>query len=197
MPTAPLVIRVLVVAASLATLPAVATATTVVELTFPDLVRRAAIIAIGTVSEVRAQWDAARQAPFTAVTFANLRVLKGDPGGSTMTLQFLGGPTPEGLVLTIPGMPRFTVGEKNVVFSTGNEQDFCPLVGVWQGLFRVVFDPQRGVETVSDSFHVPVVGIRDGRILKLPPATPAGEALTLPTLVQRIEQELGGGYDQP
>ena len=80
-----------------------------------------------------------------------------------MTLQFLGGHTPQGSVLTIPGVPRFTIGEKPVVFCAGNQRDFCPLVGLWQGVLRVRFDPQRGVETVSDNFHVPIIVVEGGR----------------------------------
>jgi len=54
-------------------------ATTVTEQTFPDLVHRAEVIAVGTVTGIREQWDEARQAPLTYVTFSNLTVLKGDP----------------------------------------------------------------------------------------------------------------------
>lgn len=173
-------------------------ATTVLEQTFPDLVHQAEVIAVGTVTGIQEQWDAARQAPLTYVTFANLTVLKGDPGGESMTLEFLGGHTPDGKVLTVSGVPRFTVGEKHVVFCAGNHRDFCPLVGLWQGLLGVAFDPQRGVETVSDNFHVPIVGVQGGRFLKLTPEAPAPqEALPLSTLMDLIQQELRSSYGQP
>lgn len=174
-----------------------ARATTVIERPFADLVQRAEIIAVGTVVEVREQWDEAQQAPLTAVTFSDLTPLKGHPQGGALTLYFLGGPTPHGTYLSIPGMPRFAVGEKNVVFSAGNQRDFCPLVGLWQGRLRVTFDPRRGVETVSDNFHVPIVGIRDGKFLKRRPVSPPEEALSLPSLLQRIRQELQRANGQP
>lgn len=166
-----------------------AQATSVTDVSFPDLVRRAEIIAVGTVSEIKEQWDETRKAPLTLVTFSDLTVLKGNPGAS-MTLEFLGGHTPKGLILTIPGVPQFKVGEKTVAFSAGNHRDFCPLVGVWQGLLRVMTDPQRKIETVSDNFRIPIVKIHEGKFVKLSPATSEQVPLSLPALLQAIQQEL-------
>jgi hypothetical protein len=179
----------LIVSVALLTSAQAVHATTVVELTFTDLVGQADVIAVGTVSDIREQWDAAQQVPLTLVTFSNLSVLKGNPGTS-MTLEFLGGTMPNGLVMVIPGIPRFTVGEKTVVFRTGNQREVCPLVGVWQGLLRVVNNPQQGVETVSDSFRIPLVKIQAGKFTKLSPTNATQETLSLPTLLQAIEHEL-------
>jgi hypothetical protein len=168
---------------------AFAHATTVVERPFPELVQQAEIITIGTVIEVREEWDATQQAPLTVVTFSDLTTLKGPQTGS-LTLYFLGGHTAEGMYLAIPGVPRFTVGEKNVVFSAGNRRDFCPLVGIWQGRLRVQFDPQRKLETVSDNFRTPIVGLKKGRFVKKRATSPPEDALSLPTLIDLIQQEL-------
>jgi len=169
--------------------PGPARATSVVETNFSDLVRQAEVIAVGTVSDIREQWSEERKAPLTLVTFSNLTVLKGAPGDS-FTLEFLGGHTPNGLVMVISGVPSFTVGEKTVVFCSGNHRDFCPLVGIWQGLLRIAVDPQRGVETVSDNFRVPIVKIQNGKFVKLTPGFPAQESLPLSGLLRAIEQEL-------
>jgi hypothetical protein len=178
-------------------LPTLARATTVVEQTFPDLVQQAEVIAVGTVTGIREQWDATRQAPITNVTFSRLTVLKGNSGEETLTLEFLGGHTPDGRVIAIAGVPRFTVGEKTVVFSAGNRQALCPLIGAWQGLLRVAFDPRRGVETVSDNFRVPIVGMQQGRFQKRSPAFPLREALSLPTVLDLITQEMRGSDGRP
>jgi len=164
-------------------------ATSVTEFTFADLVTHAEVIAVGTVTEIRDQWDETQKAPLTLVPFANLTVVKGSPG-SSFTLEFLGGKMPNGLVMTIPGVPQFAVGEKAVVFCAGNHRDFCPLVGIWQGLLRVVMDPQRGVETVSDNFRVPIMKIEDGKFVKRSPETGAQPPLSLSTLIQTIQQTL-------
>jgi hypothetical protein len=169
-------------------------ATSAVERTFSDLVYHAEVIAIGTVTDISEQWNAEHQAPITLVTFSNVSVLKGTANNGRLVLHFLGGRTPAGVSLTIPGVPRFTVGEKNILFSAGNQRDFCPLVGLWQGRLRVALDPQRGVETVSDNFRVPLVGVRDGKFLRRGPDTALQEALSLPEIIQFIRQELRRGY---
>jgi len=162
-------------------------ATSAVEVTFTDLVTQADVIAVGTVTEIREQWDTEKKTPLTLVTFSNLTTVKGSPD-SSFTLEFLGGKMPNGLVMVVAGVPQFTVGEKAVVFSAGNHRDFCPLVGVWQGLLRVATDPQQGVETVSDNFHIPIVKIQDDKFVKLSPETAAQPSLSLSTLLQTIEQ---------
>src|SRR5262245_39343239 len=107
-----------------------------------------------------------------------------------MILEFVGGPMPNGLVMVVSGVPHFTVGEKTVVFSTGNHQDFCPLTGVWQGLLRVTANPELGVETVSDSTHVPIVKIQNGKFMKFSTGVTTQETLSLPDLIQAIQTEL-------
>ena len=194
---ATMAIRILLPALGLLIPSGYAVATTAPEQSFPDLVHRAEMIVVGTVTGIQEQWDTARQAPFTYVTFSQLTVLKGNPGGDSLTLQFLGGPTPEGTFLAVTEVPHFTVGEKTVVFSAGNHRDFCPLVGIWQGLLRVYFDSQRAVEIVSDNAHRPITGVQNGRFLKLRPQGPTQEALPLSTLIQLIQQEQGRIYGRP
>jgi hypothetical protein len=195
-PTSP-ILRALALAVSLLFALNSAQATSVIEQTFPDLVHRAEVIVVGTVTDIREQWDAERKAPVTLVTFSNLTVLKGAAEGGSLTLQFLGGRTPEGKVLAIAGVPRFTVGEKTVVFCVGNGRSFCPLVGIWQGLLRVTMDPQRREEIVRDSFHTPLLGIQNRRFVKLSQGTSTQDALSLSALLQSITQELGSSYVQP
>ena len=193
-PTKKLLCSFLFVSAGM--LPTPLLATTIIEQTFPDLVHQAEVIAVGTVTGIQEQWDATRQAPITNVTFSHLTVLKGDPGGESITLEFLGGHTPDGMVLAIAGVPRFSMGEKHVVFCAGNHRDFCPLVGLWQGLLRVTFDPQRGVETISDNFRMPIIRVQDGRFLKQTQEAPSQEALPLSTLMELISQEMRNPYGQ-
>jgi hypothetical protein len=166
-----------------------ARATSVTEFTFTDLVTQADVIAVGTVTDIRDHWDAEKKAPLTLVTFSNLTVVKGSPGNS-FTLEFLGGKMPDGLVMTIPGVPQFAVGEKALVFCAGNRRDFCPLVGIWQGVLRVMADPQRKTETVSDNFRVPIIGIEGGKFVKRSPATVTQPPLSLSALLQTIQQTL-------
>ena len=157
--------------------PAALRGTTVVKMTFSEVVDAATVISVGTVSSVEYVWDAEQGIPFTDVTFADLDVLHGTIPGSDLKLRFTGGPTPDGLVLEIAGMPRFTVGQRTVIFSDPAGGGICPLVGWWQGLYRVARDTERGVDVVFDHAGVPMVGF-DG---------PPGE------LVARVSAPAGAG----
>ena len=183
-------------------------ATTVERMTFSEVVRGAAVIAAGTVSTVDTVWDPDQERPFTEVTFEDedLEVLKGEVGQRPLTLRFLGGKTPGGLVLRVSGMPRFEVGQKAVVFSSSPDgAAICPLVGWWQGLYRIVHDAKRDVLTVADHAGRPVAGF-DGvvgeRVVRLSAragaakapkadtASPADDALTLAAFRDLIGDEL-------
>ncbi len=168
-------------------------ATTVLAESFPDLVHKAEVIAVGTVTGINNHWDAARRAPFTVVTFSNLNVLKGTTEGDTLSLYFLGGITPKGHTISVHGVPRFSIGEKNIVFCAGNQRNFSPLVGVWQGRLRIAFDTQRQVETVRDNFHAPILGVQNGQFLKKTPGSPAlqQQPVSLSSFLQLIQNELG------
>ncbi len=168
-------------------------ATTVLEKNFPDLVHEADVITVGTVTDIREQWDPVRKAPFTLVTFSNLDVLKGNTRESDLTLYFLGGHTPDGKILRVDGVPQFRPGERSVVFCTANQRDFCPLVGIWQGVYRVTFDPKQGIETISDHAYVPITKVHKGKVHKSTRHS-SRQALSLTTLKQLIQQELQSPY---
>ena len=148
-------------------LPAVAGATTVVEVSFTTLVEDAEVIAVGTVTAIEPEWNAQTETPWTLVTFSDLEVLKGEVAAPTLTLHFVGGPLPDGRVLELIGTPEFSVGERSVVFSTGNQYNAVPLVGLWQGMYRVVFDVERGIDTVHDHAGQPMATLptSEGRLL--------------------------------
>ena len=176
-------------------------ATTVLEKSFSSLVQDAEVIAIGTVTAIENEWDAEKKAPFTLVTFSDLEVLKGEVGQTELTLHFLGGPTPDGLVMQIAGVPQFSVGERNVVFSVGNRYQAVPLVGMWQGVYRVVRDPDSGGEVIHNHARQPVTTLptEEGGILhdEAPLVQEQSEqpstAMPLDTFTQRIAQELSRG----
>ena len=186
------------VALSLVLLSSPAWATTVLEKSFPELVQDAEVIAIGTVTAIEAEWNAQKRAPFTLVTFSDLEILKGEAGQTELTLHFLGGPTPDGLIMQIAGVPQFRLGERSVIFCVGNQHNSVPLVGMWQGVYRVVFDAERGIETVHNHAGQPVTALptEEGRILhdEAPivqeQKEAQQEAMSLGTFTQMIEREV-------
>ena len=140
-----------------------ARAMTVVKRDFPALVARAEQIVIGTVTDVSHEVDAAGS-PSTLVTFSDLVVLKGS-ADNTVTLRLYGGPTGN-VVIQVPDMPQFTTGERDVLFIAGNGRDVCPLVGVWQGRFRVQFDAALGMDVIADSTGTPVLGLAGRELVR-------------------------------
>ena len=176
-------------------------ATTVLEKSFSSLVQDAEVIAVGTVTAIETEWDAQKEAPFTLVTFSDLEVLKGDESQTEITLHFLGGPTPDGLIMQIAGVPQFTPGERYVIFCVGNQYQAVPLVGMWQGMYRVVFDAGRGMDTIHNHAGQPVTTLPTGEGGILHDEAPIvqgqkdqpSEAMPLDTFTQMIERELHNG----
>lgn len=118
----------------------------VVERDFSELVALSEEIVVGTVSRIDGG-ENARGGPLTLVSFTDLTRLKGNPA-EPFVLQLSGGRARDGMLVQVPDMPTFAVGERAVLFVRGNGRDYCPLVGVWQGRFRVRQDPERGVAVV-------------------------------------------------
>ena len=137
-------------------LPPAARALTVVPRSFDELVARADIVFKGTVVHVNPQWIGEGQSRriVTFVTFQVDETYKGAPERN-QTLRFLGG-TVDGTTLEVPDMPVFAVGQRAVLFVTGNGRQYCPLVGVQQGRFHVSRDGA-GVERVTTNDGSPLV----------------------------------------
>ena len=185
--------------------PPPAQASTVRQVTFSEVIRDAEMITIGTVSAIEHVWDAQMAMPFTDVTFSLANILKGHAALRELKLRFLGGPSPDGLTLRVAGIPDFRVGEQVMTFSTGNGARPCPLVGWWQGLFRVVRDSETGMLTVADHAGHGVTAI-DGVIgernvltastsrrptSRAPSArAPSANSLTLEEFMAAIREEL-------
>ncbi len=154
---------------------------------FADLVARAEQVVVGTVTEVREADDPAG-APATYVTLSDLRVVKGD-ARDTLTLRFYGGSSGS-VAVRIPDMPTFAVGERAVLFVAGNGRDVCPLVGVWQGRFRVRFDATRGADVVETDDRAPVLGVAGRKLLRGARTTDAAAAVSLDDFLGLINAEL-------
>ena len=121
-----------------------APALTVDRVEAPALAGQADLVFLGTVvaveyrnSDVEGPQHAA--IPHTFVTFQIERAFKGrSEGGDLVTLRFRGGPDGRGRVLTVPGVPLFAVGERELLFVRRNGEAMCPLVGWHQGRLRLI-----------------------------------------------------------
>jgi hypothetical protein len=121
-----------------------ARASSVVPLSFEDLVGGARTIVRAEVVDVRAERMIGRAGIETIVTFRIERTLKGSPDRSLVSLRFLGGAIGDE-AMEVPGMPRFSVGDRDVLCVGDEAGVVSPIVGLMQGRFRVV----RGIDGID------------------------------------------------
>ena len=115
-------------------------ALSVISRSFDELVTLADLVVVGTVSAQSSAYDTpAWQHISTYVTLDNLQVVKGAVSAAQYTLRFAGGRV-DGRIEMYPGLPELRVGERYVLFVRGNFRNFFPIVGIGQGIYRVMID---------------------------------------------------------
>jgi hypothetical protein len=112
-----------------------ADATTLVPLSFEQLVNASQSVFYGRVSDVRAQWTADRRFIESVVT---VEILRGMKGSASETIEFT---VPGGQVgrylNVIPGAPSFARGDLAVFFLTAQGPRLPVTTGLTQGIYRV------------------------------------------------------------
>jgi len=136
----------------------VADATTVVPLSFEQLVNESQSVVYGRVADVRAQWTADRRFIESVVT---IEILRGIKGSAAESISFT---TPGGQVgrylNVIPGAPSFTRGDLAVFFLTAQGPRLPVTTGLTQGIYRVQRD------ALSGEMLVVPPAIEAGRIVR-------------------------------
>jgi hypothetical protein len=157
-------------------------ATSVVPPSFPELVAEADGIYRGRVTSIQARRvpmpDGEGSVIKTFVTFAVERALKG-PEQTQLTLEFLGG-TIGDETITVTGMPKFNVGAREIVFVQKNGVQFCPLVAVMHGRYRVLRDEATAREHIARDNGAPLTDVSDVQlpIANLPEPVRAASTLS-------------------
>ena len=139
----------------------VAHATTVVAPTFAELVSEAQTVFVGETIDVQSRWVTTPSGPLivTRVVFNVEQTLKGSLGLQTV-LEFTGGTVGE-YRLEVSDMPKFRVGDRDVLFVDERQHPVSPLVGFMHGRFRLMKDPATGQEVVSRWDYRPVTGVTE------------------------------------
>lgn len=122
--------------------------TTVEPPSFEELVKQAEIIFVGKVTAIRSVWEGVGQNRCirSYVTLEPLKVLKGNPA-TPYVLSMVGG-TVGDKTLEIVDVPKFKVGETNLLFIEHNGTQFMPLVGIMHGFYKLEYDAKSGEEIV-------------------------------------------------
>lgn len=159
-------------------------ASSVLPLAFDEITERAAAIALVETVHVRADWRTHPQGKHivTVVTFKLERGLKGQVA-QQFEIEFLGGRIGS-VGMEVDGMPQFAAGDHDVLFLSKNLHSVAPIVGLYQGRFRVVGDRAKGTDQVLT---------HDGRPFTVATASAARHAPGV--LRPRCDAYLAGRHD--
>jgi hypothetical protein len=121
-------------------------AITVTPLSFRELVDSAALVVYGRVADVQGQWTDDRQGIESLVRLDALQVIKGRTG-ERVTFKVPGGEA-GGRIQLLPGAPSFREGDLVLVFLGSGGAAYPTIVGLTQGVFRVMTSPTTGTMMV-------------------------------------------------
>ena len=163
-------------------------AASVIAPTFDVMVARAQTVFVGQTLDVRSQWVSTSSGPaiVTRVTFNVIRTLKGELGAQTQ-LEFLGGTVGE-YRMEVPGIPRFRVGDEDVLFVDERGQPVSPVVGFMHGRFRVLDEPGSARRLVARHNFEPLVNVADIGAAAPAPRAASARALSLAAFEDEIER---------
>jgi len=121
-------------------------ATTVIPLSFEQLVNESSAVVYGRVSDVRSQWTADRRFIESVVSIDVIKGMKGS-AGDTLAFTVPGGQVGRYLNV-IPGAPVFAAGDLAVFFLTAHGPRLPVTTGLTQGVYRVQRDASSGAMLV-------------------------------------------------
>jgi len=138
--------------------------TTLVKKSLAELLSESDGIVVGTVSDLKSRYDKKKDLQ-TFVRLTDLKIVHGHYDGSSLTLQMQGGEI-NGNVLEVQDSPKFAVKDRVVLFLKDNGHELVPFVGWTQGVFRVFYDEQTGVDRIKDNSGNPVLAVAGDEIIK-------------------------------
>jgi len=148
-------------------------ATVVKPLNLSQLTMQADLIFSGKVLATESRWDSTRSKIWTHVTFSVDEVIGGSFAEKEITLRLPGGAIEaDNIRMRVDGVPEFRVGEEVLLFCSRDPKRMNPIIGWFQGRFKIRLDEtlgQRVIEGKRAARLVPGkrVMIRDA---KAPPA---------------------------
>ncbi|HHJ38467.1 MAG: hypothetical protein AXA67_12955 [Methylothermaceae bacteria B42] len=132
-------------------------ATAIRQVNLEEMLRQSELVFDGVVVNTEVKENAYGRLA-TEITFKVIDVLKGDPGGSTITLVFMGG-TKDGKTLKVGEMDYPAIGERGIYFVESLKRRLVnPLFGWSQGRFIVIKD-EDGTHRVYTAQKTPVTGL--------------------------------------
>jgi hypothetical protein len=143
-------------------------ATVLLPIEFRQLVVTSPVIVHGQVVDVRSDWVDGRRAVETFVTVEAAEYLKGNLG-EQVTFKVPGGQVGRYRTVFV-GAPTFQPGDEVVLFLRTNGPSFPFIVGLSQGVFRIVTDAQSGRRLVTLPALLRLTGTDAARVVRGDPS---------------------------
>jgi hypothetical protein len=136
-------------------------ATTVDAPEIDSLITQADYVVRAVVISAKAEWREidGRRYIGTRVELEIREAIKGSPP-SPLVLELIGGRVGED-ELVIEGLPRFYVGDENVLFVHGEQRKMFPLVALMHGVYPVIREARTGQEYMLRSNGLPLYSATD------------------------------------
>jgi hypothetical protein len=126
-------------------------ATIIKKISLNELVEKADQIFVGKVTEINSFWDTRHEKIWTTVSFSVIQTIKGK-SAENITVKLLGGQIKEeNIESKVDGMPEFKIGEEGLIFLKDQPGLYCPIVGWYQGQFKIQKDTETGQYIVDDN----------------------------------------------
>ena len=136
------------------------------EQTVEQLATRAEIVAVGTVADLRPEWNADRTRISTQVTLRVDQYLKGNVTENTLTLTVPGGEVDD-VGETYSHVARFTNNERVVVFADRDARGGYRVTAGDQGKLTVSEDRSTGKQVVTEGLSLDILKARVRNAVRL------------------------------
>jgi len=177
--------------ALLARLPA----TTVEAPDIDSLINQSDYVVRAVVKSATAEWreHAGQRYIGTKVELEIREVIKGSPP-SPLVLDMIGGRVGED-ELAIQGMPKFQVGDENVLFVHGEQRKMLPLVAMMHGVYPILREAGSGESYVLRSNGLPLYSTQDvslpmNRLSTVKQQNPSARPLTAAAFIRQIRDRV-------
>ena len=140
--------------------------TTILPMSLEELTRRSDSILVGKVKSITYSKNEATGYPETRTTITVENPVFGDDKSSEVVVAVPGGPAGNGLVTIVPGMPRFKVDERAILFLVKDKDRGVSFpVGAEQGVYRIKYDSETKQSYVlNQSRDLSVIDVEDNPI---------------------------------
>jgi hypothetical protein len=143
-----------------------AQATTILPMSLEELTRRSDSILVGKVKSVTYAQNEVTGYPETRTTITVENPVYGDDKTKEVVVAVPGGPSGNGLVTIVPGMPKFKVDERAILFLVADKNRGVSFpVGAEQGVYRIKYDSDtKQYYVLNQSRDLSVIDIPDNPI---------------------------------